>query len=210
MIRLEEDYQNLYNDNEGLIDKAGTSNCPKKKFFWGGVLHLREFYIQRKYFDDYGRNNIIRKGVRISKTEGAILTIKDNSVIDYNAVLLLTKPTPILNIGSYVTIGQGTIISIKDHLIIGDYTLIGPYVQITDNNHQTNRDNLIKYQRASIKPIVIGQDCWIGSGARILAGVRIGNGAVIGANAVVTHDVPAFAIVGGVPARLIRYREQNT
>ena len=80
-------------------------------------------------------------------------------------------------------------------------------MKIIDNNHSTKRTNLIKYQRASIKPIEIGQDCWIGSGARIMAGVTIGNGAVIGANAAVTKDVPPFAIVGGVPAKIIKYRE---
>lgn len=121
--------------------------------------------------------------------------------------MLLTKPRPKLYIGDYVTIGRGTIISIKDTLRIGDYTLIGPYVQITDNKHSTRRGNLIKYQKSSIKPISIGQDCWIGSGARILAGVTIGNGAVVGTNAVVTKDVPPFAVVGGVPARVIKYRE---
>lgn len=154
-----------------------------------------------------GSNNTIRKGVRISKTDNAVLNLGSNSVIDESAVLLLTKPAPCLEIGDYVTIGRGTIISIKDTLSIGDYSLIGPYVQITDNNHSTKRGNLIKYQKATIKPIVIGQDCWIGSGARILAGVTIGNGAVVGANAVVTKDVPPFAIVAGVPAKLIKYRE---
>jgi len=52
----------------------------------------------------------------------------------------------------------------------------------------------------------IGNDVWVGARAMILDGVRIGNGAVIGAGAVVTKDIPNFAIVGGVPARVIRYR----
>ena len=52
----------------------------------------------------------------------------------------------------------------------------------------------------------IGSDCWIGEGVKIIGGVSIGNGAIVLANAVVTKDIPPYAIVGGVPARIIRYR----
>jgi virginiamycin A acetyltransferase len=54
--------------------------------------------------------------------------------------------------------------------------------------------------------VVIGHDVWIGTGALILSGVTIGNGAVIGARSVVTHDVPPYAVVGGVPAQVIKFR----
>ena len=56
------------------------------------------------------------------------------------------------------------------------------------------------------KKTTIGNDVWIGSNAIIIAGVKIGNGAIIGAGAVVTKDVPDYAVVGGVPARIIKYR----
>ena len=204
MEELIENYNNLHNENLGLTDKAGTSNRPQT--FIGRLRKIKSTILYRKLFDIFGKGNIIRNGVEIKKTDGAILEMGNNCTIDNDAVILLTKPNPELHIGNNVTIGRGTIISIKDKLVIGDYTLIGPYVHITDNNHSIDRNNLIKFQRSNIKPVQIGQDVWIGSGARILAGVTVGNGAVVGANAVVTHDVPPFAVVGGVPAKIIRYR----
>jgi acetyltransferase-like isoleucine patch superfamily enzyme len=59
---------------------------------------------------------------------------------------------------------------------------------------------------ASKGPVVIGNDVWVGAGAIILSGVSIGDGAIVAAGAVVTKDVPPYAIVGGNPAKLIRYR----
>ncbi|MBR4721112.1 MAG: acyltransferase [Clostridia bacterium] len=198
---LEEIYTGLCNYNQKLTDRAGTSN---RKFDIG---ILRGIIYDKLYFDKCGKRNVIRKGCKIKKTDNAILEIGSNNVFDENSIILLTKPNPKLTIGDYVTIGRNTIISIKSELKIGDFTLIGPNVQITDNNHSIKRDNLIKYQHSTIKQVEIGQDVWIGSGAKILAGVKIGNGAVIGANAVVTHDVPKFAVVAGVPAKIIKYRE---
>lgn len=64
----------------------------------------------------------------------------------------------------------------------------------------------LPYPSRSHGDVVIGHDVWVGTDALILSGVTIGNGAVIGARAVVTHDIPSYAIVAGVPARVIRYR----
>lgn len=195
-------YSNLHNENAGLTDKAGTSNRKRKSLLeW-----FREKRIHK--FTDYcGKNLTIRKNVSIRKTDGAYLQIGNNVTIDEGVRILLTKPLPKLIVGDNVTIGQHTIITAKTEMQIGAYTLIGPYVQITDNNHTTKRNNLIKFQRSTIKPVKIGADVWIGSGAKILAGVTIGNGAVIGANAVVTHNIPDFAVAVGCPARVTKYRE---
>ena len=58
-----------------------------------------------------------------------------------------------------------------------------------------------------VSEVVIGNDVWIGMRVIIMPGVKVGDGVVIGAGAVVTKDVPDFAIVGGVPAKIIRYRK---
>lgn len=57
-----------------------------------------------------------------------------------------------------------------------------------------------------LRPVKIGHDCWIGTNAIVMGGVTIGTGAIVAAGAVVTHDVPPFAIVAGVPARILRFR----
>jgi len=66
---------------------------------------------------------------------------------------------------------------------------------------------LAEYKYAESKyPVTIGNDCWIGYGSKIIGGVKIGDGAVVLAGAVVVKDVPPYAIVGGVPAKVLRYR----
>lgn len=85
--------------------------------------------------------------------------------------------------------------------------MIGSDVQIIDHGHGMRRDTSIRLQKAEIGTVEIGNDVWIGAGAKILVNVKIGNGAVIGANAVVTSDIPEYAIAVGSPARVVKYRE---
>lgn len=99
---------------------------------------------------------------------------------------------------------------------IGNYCSIGPdCVFILGGGHNTNRLSTYpfllyygKRENESIVkgPIIIDDDVWIGYGATILSGVHIGQGAVVAAGAVVTENVDPYSIVGGIPARRIRYR----
>jgi len=93
-------------------------------------------------------------------------------------------------------------------LIIEDDVLLGPNVTIVTSNYGfTDRDRPIHEQVWSESDVVLGRRCWLGANVVILPGVRIGEGAVIAAGAVVTSSIPAFAIAGGVPAKVIKQRD---
>ena len=113
-----------------------------------------------------------------------------------------------ITVGEDVRINTGTLIASHALITIGDDVLIGEYVSLRDANHGTADMAMpIRQQPHEARPIVIEGGAWIGRGVCILGGVTLGSGAVVAANSVVTKDVPSQAIVGGVPARLIRMRD---
>ena len=85
---------------------------------------------------------------------------------------------------------------------IGDYTLLGPAVQIYTPMHPLNAE--LRRRQEYGKPVQIGSDVWVGGGAMILPGVSIGARTVIGAGSVVTRDIPAGVFAAGNPCRIIR------
>lgn len=91
-------------------------------------------------------------------------------------------------------------------ITIGNDVILGPKVTIWARDHGTAKDVPMRLQPHVAAPIVIGDDVWIGASAVILKGVTIGRGAVVAAGCVVTKDVPEWAIVAGVPARIIKHR----
>ena len=104
----------------------------------------------------------------------------------------------------------GAYCSISDHVFIGgaehpiDWVSTSPVFQ--NVQHSGPKKRFAKNDVPKSKRTIIGNDVWIGHGVTIKQGVTIGNGAVIGSNALVTKDVPPYAIVGGVPAKTIKYR----
>ncbi len=110
-----------------------------------------------------------------------------------------------IRIGRDSLVGEYTVIRGQGGVTIGDRVYTSPLVQIIAVNHVFDDPNRsFVEQGLTAEGIVIEDDVWIGSGAIITDGVRVGQGAVVAAGAVVTRDVPAHTVVGGVPAHVLR------
>lgn len=110
------------------------------------------------------------------------------------------------SLGDYSGIGVNARIS--GTCTIGDYVMMGANVTVITHNHAFERTDIPMMHQGfeEERPVVIGNDVWIGDRVIILPGVTVGNGSVLAAGAVVTRDVPAFSIVAGVPAKVIKFR----
>ncbi|MDE6709634.1 MAG: sugar O-acetyltransferase [Oscillospiraceae bacterium] len=106
-----------------------------------------------------------------------------------------------IHVGKNVFINAGCCFQDQGGITIGDGVLIGHQAVLATLNHDLDPNNR---QSMIPKPIVIGNNVWIGSHATILGGVTIGDNAVIAAGAVVTKDVPENTVAGGVPAKIIK------
>lgn len=84
---------------------------------------------------------------------------------------------------------------------IGRFCMFGANVELTNGGHDTNT------LKPFSKPLIIGNGCWIGHGVKIIKGVVIGNNVIIGGGSVVIDDIPDNAVVAGVPAKVIKYRD---
>jgi acetyltransferase-like isoleucine patch superfamily enzyme len=113
-----------------------------------------------------------------------------------------------LKIGKHTYIGEhNNFRATLGSIIIGENCLISQYVSIFSSDHGIKRDSLIKDQEWTSKGgVVIGNDVWVGASVNIMSGVEIGEGAVIAAGSVVTKNVPAYSIVAGTPAKVIKNR----
>ena len=129
-------------------------------------------------------------------------------------------PTVIIREGEYITIGEHCLINHNNliqagkseygSITIGNYVHTGVNVMFMAFNHGFYTIEMpTKEQDYMDAPIVVEDDVWIGGGSIILSGVTIGKGAIIAAGAVVNKDVPPYAIVGGVPAKVLKYRNQD-
>lgn len=114
-----------------------------------------------------------------------------------------------LSIGDDVTVGRGVHILTGGSVRVGHRAMVGHGAQLLSSGHRipATRAEPMRFSGKDAAPLEIGDDAWVGAGAIVLGGVRVGVGAVVAAGAVVSRDVPDYAIVAGIPARLVRMRE---
>ncbi len=110
-----------------------------------------------------------------------------------------TSKKAALHIGDNVAIGDRTEIHAGDYISIGNNSIISWDCCIMDRDYHK-----LESETEVLKPVIIGENVWIGCRVLILKGVTVGDGAVIAAGSVVTSDVPAGAVVGGNPARILK------
>lgn len=178
-----------------------------------GALFLgKAVSLQHPQLISVGRSVIIEDYVRIDALSQQGIILGDNVTIAKFTTIQCTGVIRSLGIGLRVgnnsAIGAYSFLGAQGGIIIGNDVIMGPRVSFHAEDHRYEDPDIpIRLQGEIRRGILVENDCWIGGGAIILDGVHIGSGAIVAAGSVVTKDVPAFAIVAGSPARIIKQRK---
>ncbi len=158
----------------------------------------------RDQFASIGEHVVFEDGVRVWHPENIV--IGDNVYVGHDAMLKGYYKNRMV-IGDDTWIGQGVFFHSAGGVTIGRRVGVGPHVKILTSFHdEAGRDVPILESPLTFEAVVVEDDCDLGVGALLLPGVRVGRGAQVGAGAVVTRDVPPYAVVAGNPARVLRMR----
>jgi acetyltransferase-like isoleucine patch superfamily enzyme len=149
----------------------------------------------------------IGPGCRLEVGPNAVLELGRWSWLGHGCKIRCHEGSVVL--GAKSVMGQECTISAYQHVSIGRECVIADRVMLIDFDHgSVEVERPIRLQGIYKRDVNVGHNVWIGYGACILRGVTVGDNAIIGTNSVVTKDVPGNAVVGGVPARVLRMREE--
>ena len=184
-----------------------------RKMAWPCYLIKRGFITARLKggLKHLGKDSLLAPGVKIYN--GRNISIGNGSSIMSHCILETTAIgdcAPHLSIGDGCSIGEYSHITCANKVIIGNGLLTGRFVLITDNSHGDSSPEEcdtapLARDVCSKGPVEIKDNVWIGDKATILPGITIGKGAIIAANAVVTKDIPDYAIAAGIPAKIVKH-----
>jgi acetyltransferase-like isoleucine patch superfamily enzyme len=175
-----------------------------------GPLLVR--YLCRRFLTAAGRrwrtNGLVFFG------RGLELEIAAKGRVDFGRFVWIGDGTKIrchegrVEIGDKTVMGQECTISAYQHVRIGQQCVIADRAMFIDFDHGVVEvERPIRQQGIYKRDVIVGSNVWIGYGACVLRGVSVGDNSIVGTNSVVTKDVPANAVVAGIPARIIRMRE---
>lgn len=178
------------------------------------IERIRWGYVSKK-FKRFGKNSIMAYNFTVIGPE--YIELGDRVTFGHDSIIACydkhyEEPTgyiPRIKIGDNIYFGRHCSLSCINEIIILDNVLFGDNVSVFDNFHgksdYSDLDIPPNLRELSSKgPVFIGKNIWIGKNVCIMPNVKIGDYAIIGANAVVTHDIPAYAVAAGVPARVIK------
>ena len=193
-------------DKEGL--REGLQKSPRMKRFLDYIIKNQRDARPRWYirllaplYQHRGRSSKIYRSVRMDTPPYRRFFLGNHSIIE--SYSCINNAVGDVVIGDYTRIGiHNTIIG---PVCIGSHVNLAQGITVTALNHNfEDKEKRIDEQGITTKPVIIGDDVWIGANAVILPGVTIGKHCVVAAGAVVTKDVPDNTIVGGVPAKEIK------
>lgn len=178
-----------------LTMRLYTALCRYRFAHWGRGSHIawRAMRLKGEKYISVGDGTFIDSGVQLTAWDS------------HNGL----RFTPSITIGNHCAIRNNAHITAINSITIGDDLLTGTNVLITDNSHgMTTREHMClpfnERPMVSKGPVVIGSKVWLGNNVCVMSGVTIGDGVIIGANSVVTHDVPAYSVAVGIPAKVIK------
>ena len=159
----------------------------------------------------FGRFLKLGDRVRLEALGHEGITLGNNvSIGDYGKVVVSTTLNHIgryIRIGNNVGIGEYAYLGGAGGLTIGDDCIIGQYFSCHPENHHFGETHIqVRHQGVSREGITLGNDCWVGAKVTLLDGVSIGDHSVVAAGSVVTRSFPAYSVLGGVPAKVLKTR----
>lgn len=189
---------------------------------WGSILRIlnrikrRLFYYKNRHSFYYlGKGSFINKPILLCGKRnikiGKAVTIRECGRIEVITSWHLQNFTPLLEIEDNVNIEQGVHITCAGSVKIKKGCSISSYCMITDIDHKYEEITIpILQQDLVVTNTVIGENCFLGSGVKIMAGVKLGNHCIVGSNAVVTKSFPDYCVLVGIPAKIIKKFDANS